>query len=435
MALPPMERRLQERYRLLVKSHMHAVPRTAAGPALGYGRAPGFAATQAAWRFLNNPRVSLAALVEPLREAGRQAVREGRADFVLLVHDWSKLDYRRHTSKRDVIQLTHETDVGYELTTALLVDAKNGSPLGPMEMHLKTSPAVHSTRDPAALGDEHHREQILPTTEASAGWNLRSRIIHVIDREADSVGHFRRWDDAGHWFLVRADDRKVVWRGQAILLSHLVARLKAEGVFREVREISFQGRPARQRVAETEIILDRPAKMRIDGRQREVPGRALPLRLVIAQACNPAGEVQAQWLLLTNAPADSVPDEQIALWYYWRWQIESFFKLLKSSGPEIEHWQQTTGAALARRLLVAAMACVVVWGLQRSETAEAETMKRLLIRLHGRRMKRKRPYTAPALLAGLFVLLAALELLDQYDGDLRQLRHLAATTIPLLDTG
>jgi hypothetical protein len=54
-----------------------------------------------------------------------------------------------------------------------------------------------------------------------------------------------------------------------------------------------------------------------------------------------------------------------------------FFKLLKSAGHEIEHWQlpsnskhwqspgddknwqQETGTAIARRLLVAAMACVV----------------------------------------------------------------------------
>lgn len=128
--------------------------------------------------------------------------------------------------------------------------------------------------------------------------------------------------------------------------------------------------------------------------------------------------------------------------YYWRWQIESFFKLLKSSGQEIEHGQQTTGAALAGRLLVAAMACVVVWGLQRSETAEAETMKDLLIRLSGRQMKRTPPYPAPAFpsrlrawLAGLFILRAALELLDPYDGDLSELRHLAAPAIPLLDTG
>lgn len=439
-----MDRRLQRRYGILVKSHMHTVPRTATGPALGIGPTPGFAVTQATWRFLNNDDVTLPALVEPLRQEGRQAIAAAQqkrdalaatqAPFALLVHDWCKLDYRRHTSKRDVVQLTHQTDVGYELTTALLVDAEQGWPLAPMELHLKTAEGVHSTRSPGTCADVHHLDQILPTMEASGGWQVPAKLVHVIDREADSVGHYRQWDGAGHLFLVRADDRRVQWRGESMLLSEIVAALEAEGAFQTAREIEFHGRPAQQRVAETEIVLDRPAKKRSGGRQREVAGRALSLRLVIAQACDASG-VQGQWLLLTNAPATEADAALVALWYYWRWRIESFFKLLKSSGQEIEHWQQESGPAIARRLLVAAMACVVVWRLQRLETAEAEELRGVLIRLSGRQMKRKRPHTAPALLAGLYVLLEMLDFLSDYHGDLNHLRDLIRATIPVLDTG
>ena len=42
------------------------------------------------------------------------------------------------------------------------------------------------------------------------------------------------------------------------------------------------------------------------------------------------GEVLSRWLLLSNVPAD-VAASELALWYYWRWRIESFFKLLKSA--------------------------------------------------------------------------------------------------------
>lgn len=430
-----MDRRLQGRYQTLVKAHMHTVPRTAAGPSSGRGAAGGFAATQAAWRFLNNERVSLTALAEPLRAAGRRAVEQSPAGFVLVVHDWCKLDYRRHASKRDVVQLTHATDVGYELTTALLVSTEDGSPLAPMEMHLKTADAVHSTCDPAPALDAHHLGQVLPTMAASANWDLPAVPVHVIDREADSVGHLRQWDDAGHLFLVRADNRKVLWRGEAVLLSDIVATLETEGAFRDVRDVEYQGRRERQWVAETDVILHRPAKTRINGRQRTVPGRPLPLRLVVARVCDAEGQVQAEWMLLTNVPSAAADTDTIALWYYWRWLIELFFKLLKSSGQEIEHWQQETGLAIARRLLVSAMACTIVWALQRQETPEAEEMKCLLVRLSGRQMKRSRPCTAPALLAGLFVLLPILDLLEQYHGDLTQLRHLAAAAIPFLDSG
>ena len=85
-------------------------------------------AAQAAWRFFNNERVGLQALVEPLRQAGRAGCEESLSDFVLLAHDWSKLDYGSHESKEDTRQLTHQHDIGYELTTSLLVDAQTGSP-------------------------------------------------------------------------------------------------------------------------------------------------------------------------------------------------------------------------------------------------------------------------------------------------------------------
>ena len=100
------------------------------------------------------------------------------------------------------------------------------------------------------------------------------------------------------------------------------------------------------------------------------------------------------------------------------------FKLLKSHGQQLEQWQQETGPAIARRLLVASMACVVVWQLQADDTPQATELRAILIRLSGRQMKRNRPHTAPASLAGLWVLLSMLALLEHYDLD--DLRRLAA---------
>ena len=51
--------------------------------------------------------------------------------------------------------------------------------------------------------------------------------------------------------------------------------------------------------------------------------------------------------MLTNVP-HYISAERIALWYYWCWQIESFFKLLKSGGQQLEHWQQESGEAILK---------------------------------------------------------------------------------------
>jgi hypothetical protein len=87
---------------------------------------------------------------------------------------------------------------------------------------------------------------------------------------------------------------------------------------------------------------------------------------------------------------------------------------VKSAGQQLEHWQQEDAQAIAKRLLVASMACVVVWRLMRDEAPEADEARELLVRLSGRQMKRTQPFTAPALLAGLWVLLSVLYVLEHY---------------------
>jgi hypothetical protein len=414
--LPALERRLQRRYLIMVQSHLRSAPELAAGVANIPSTSEAWSATQAAWRFLNNGRVSLPRLVEPVREAARNGLAKTEAPFALLVHDWCKLAFVYAASKRDLTQLTHSTDVGYELTTALLVNGDDGSPLGPMEMHLKTADGVLSTRERAPR-DRPHLDQVLPTMKASRTWGLSKPLVHVIDREADSVDHYRKWDAAGNLFLVRGDDRRVKWNGERCLLSAVCARLRTRKAFHFVDNVPYHETTAQLWVAETSVILYRPAKKSRKGRKYQRPGRELTLRFVVGQLRDSSGRVLATWMLLSNVPVAWADATKLVICYYWRWRIESFFKLLKSHGHQLEQWQQETGPAVARRLLVAAMACVVVWSLQADQSPEAAELRKILVRLSGRQMKRKRPSTAPALLAGLWILLSMLTLLEHYDLD------------------
>ena len=77
------------------------------------------------------------------------------------------------------------------------------------------------------------------------------------------------------------------------------------------------------------------------------------------------------------------------------------------------------------------MACVLIWQLARSPAPEAATLRSLLVRLSGRQMKWGVAFTEPALLAGLWVLLAMLELLEHYD--LNELRRLGQFARPSAD--
>lgn len=424
-----MDTRLQRRYVRLVEGHVSVAQAVAAGVHSLPGAGATFAATQAAWRFLNNPRVTLPALVEPLRQLGRDGAAASAGGHVLVVHDWSKLSYDGRRSKADGRQVSQPLDVGYEMASALLVDAATGAPLAPMHVAVAAADGVHTTAAATPQPVASHLTQVLPVMRASRDWGLTKTPVHVIDREADSVRHLRAWAADGHAFLVRADDRTVTHGGKTRTLRAVVAELAGALAAARPTDVTVRGRAARRFVAETEVVLTEPGWELLPGRKRRrIPGAPLTVRLVVARVCDPGGGVLAEWWLVTNVTG--VPADRVADWYYWRWRIESFHKLLKSAGLMIEEWGQETAAAITRRLLVGCMACVTVWRLRADDTPAARTCRSFLVRLSGRQLKRGQVDTAPALLAGLNVFLAMLDTLDEYTTD--ELRAFARIAVPHL---
>jgi len=425
--LPAAEPRLGRRYHQLVVGQLSPRDRLAAGVHAPPGLlAEGFAATQAAWRFYGNDRVGLPVLAGPLVDHARRAVAEACDARALVVLDWCNLHLNGHDAKADRVELSSGRDLGYELLTALAVSDRDGSPLAPACLELRAAGGVHTTRSDGVVPAASVLDGVAPVMAHVAGLGLGRPPVFVIDREADSVAHYRAWSAAGHQYLVRANGaRRVLHDGVERPLSAVADGLR-RGMARS-RAVLYHGRPATQFVAETTVLLTRPAypkraaaaaagKKGRKGRKRPViDGPALPLRLVVAEVRDDRGKVLARWLLLTNVAASVAPTEAVALWYYWRWRIESYHKLLKGAGQQAEAWRQESAGPFARRLLVTAMAAVVAWRVARDDRPEAEPLRDLLVRLSGRqadRARNKRGFTEPMLLAGLCVLVPMLVLLE-----------------------
>ena len=410
--------------------HSHVVGAAVNGLSSLPGTAQPFAATRAMTRFLNHENIPFHALIEPAQDSIRSELARRPGCLVLVVHDWSMFNFNRHHSKRDRYVRSHESDLGYELGTALAVDADDGRPLGSMEFRLRTARGMLSTR----LGDvafpPGHIDELDDAMAAAAGWRLGRTPIHVIDREADSVGHYRRWHAAGHRFVIRADrDRVVLHAGRECALAEVVASL--DGCFAELRDaesrpevVTIRAGTGTVHVAATQVVLHRPARHYTGERtasgskkQAEIPGPPLPLRMVVTRVVEETGVVLAEWWLLTNVAGEKAEAATIGRWYAWRWSIESYHKLIKSSGMNAEAWQQESGAAFLRRLCVASMACLTVWHLQRDKSPAAGRLRVVLVRLSGRQMKYRVESTAPALWAGLERLLAIDDLMQVEDLD------------------
>lgn len=378
-----------------------------------------FAAAQAAWRFFANERVTLPVLAEPILAHAREASVSLSARYCLVMHDFSGLNFSFHDSKEDRISLYRTQDLGYFLQSAVLVSDISGNPIAPLYLGLEAADGVHSSRSERILPRRRQLDELNRTFGYVEKIGLDKSCVHIVDRQADSLLHLRRFSRCARKFVVRSDDvRRVSFQGQSLLLEEVEARIKQ--ALKKVRQIEHQGKKASQYVAETEVVLERLGRTNYRTKENEkkrkwIKGKPLKLRLVVSQVRDKDGKVLATWRLWTNVR--DVSAEEIALWYYWRWRIESYFKLLKRGGQQLEQWQQESAEAVAKRLLIVAQVCVIVWALAESKDEKAKEIRQVLISLSGRLVKRGVEYTTPALLAGMWQLLAIIDALERFAAD------------------
>lgn len=390
-----------------------------------------FAHTQALWRFLNNEAVTPDKLSAPLLAACHESLAQCEGDYALCVHDWSRIVYGNHDSKQDRLQMTHASDVGYELQSSLLVHAQNGNPLSVVAQNLASAEGVWQSRQARIQMEEQtHLDELTQRIDWIEQQSFARRLVHIVDREGDSIDHLRQWSRQGREWLVRIKAGSTAhWNGKTMTVSALAQNLP----FVPERKVTCKGQPCTQWIAGTSIVLTRKAKPKRVGsdgkRVKPVAGEALTVRLVVSKITNADEDVVAEWYLLSNV-AEHIDDAQLGLWYYFRWKIETFFKLLKSAGHQLESWEQKTARATFNRLLIATQACVLAWRLMWNTSEEATRTQAFLVRLSGRQMKRTRPVTFPALLDGLFTLMTMLETLEQYSvSELKAFAHAATNRL------
>lgn len=407
-----MEKRLKNRYEKLIRNHMNNTSESAAGIKTQLKNDVAFSQTQAAWRFFNNNSVSLIDLSMPILQAGHELCETELGDYALVAHDWSHLSYGSHKSKKDTYT-TIRRNVGYELQTSLLLSANHGGPLAVVAMSLKDKNNLHRSYSDSSNRQVTHLEELAQQINWIESQSFSKKLIHIIDREADSIG-----------FLRAIKDRLWLTRGHGgYKVSHQNSLRKIQDIakdlsFDEERTVDVKGKKCTQQIAETQIVITRPSSPRTkksdNSRVQPIKGDPVQCRLIVSRIIDADRKEIAIWYLLSNLNNEEVNKFKVALWYYWRWSIESYFKLMKSAGMQLESWQQTNSLSIARRILVASMACVCVWRLAHAEGPQATEIRKVLVRLSGRQMKWGKEFTYPALLAGLWSLLTMDDMLNNY---------------------
>lgn len=387
----------------------------------------GMSQVQASYRFYNNESVDYATLNNPIIEDGLKEIEKECDEYLLNAYDWSHLDYKHHHAKQARVSKNKKSgqQLGYDHQSCLSISDITGEPIAPLAQNLKVEDCVLSTYNKNIDMNLTHLEEL----QVRSQWireklKITKKIVDVIDREGDSVALMREYE-ANRWlYLIRGKSNHKVYVPtlKESLKQGEIASTLNKGEYVTSIEYRAKGKKSQKvkiYVNEIEVELRRDAtKVEInkEGKRKiiKTPGEAIKARLVVERLIDKQGEVVAQWILLSNVDK-SVSAQKVATWYYYRWKIESYFKLLKSAGFNLEKWQQQSPQALFRRLLICSHACVLLWKLQQSNEANAEFIKKFLAQLSGRLMEWGKDYTAPALLAGLWNFLQMMDLLTLYD--------------------
>ena len=328
-----------------------------------------FSQVEASWRFLNNDKVTIDGLFQPIKKQVKEEIKKHCDSYVLAMSDWSHLDYKKHSSKKELESKNKKDNgkqLGYDLQTTIAVSDKSGEPIAPLVHNLKTSKKVYSTYDENIDIKKTHLEELASrVNNIKKELDTDKKIIYIVDRESDSVEFMRELDKNKALFLLRVKKTSRVFylkEERSYKQGELANKL---GLGKLVKTIKYQKKNVKIYVNSCEVEVRRDANkttINTEGKKsiQKISGEAVKARFIVERLVDEENNVVAEWLLLSNILDKKVSAQTLATWYYYRWKIESYFKLLKSSGFNLEEWQQKEPIALFKRLLVVSLSYLLI---------------------------------------------------------------------------
>lgn len=317
------------------------------------------AAAKAAYRFFDNERVTMDALLEPHHQATIARMRH--EPVVLVAQDTTSLCYTTRPGMTGIgpIGNTANGPQGIEVHSAQAF-TPGGLPLGVLDI-------AAWKRDPADFGKAKDRNNkpiedkesnkwlraLDPIAEAAARCP-NTRVVTLADREADIYEYLLDARRRGLDTVVRAKQKNRRLDGEVEKLwPHMLARPKAGEIALTVPRHGKQ--PAR---AATLSVRFATVTLLPPQNKNHLP--PVPMAIVLTREEAPPPDVKEplEWLLLSTAPVASLTDAvERVQWYTCRWAIEVFHRILKS-GCQIEDRQLGTAGRLEACLAIDA---VVAW--------------------------------------------------------------------------
>jgi Transposase Tn5 dimerisation domain/Transposase DNA-binding len=325
---------------------------------------------KAAYRFLNNPKVTPDGIQSAHRQQVRQLCRSPR--IVLAVEDGSELDYTAHPSVEGLGFVGGGIGRGLLQHSTLAVTSE-GHLLGILHQiwwkRVRTPKGEKRRQRQARI-----RESDLwaDSIRAVGAIGPNTRVVHVMDRGADCYETMHAAYAANQGFLIRAKHDRYVNDST----EHLWGFMERQAVA-GMRVVEVPARPAKgqqpAQPARRARLAVRYAEIQVPA-PRNDPRFQDPLRawaVYVMEIDVPAGVEPVEWMLLTSERVENLDRANLYVdWYTHRWLIEEWHKAEKT-GCRLEAAQRKTAEALER--LAALTAVVAVRLIQLRELAQAAT--------------------------------------------------------------
>ncbi len=331
---------------------------------------------EAFYRFVNSDYVTFADLTAPHARATARRIAESTGP-VVVAHDPTEFTFSYDEDLRDGCEKMSGKTQGFYGNVSLAICAGSTEPLGVLHAETWTKGEL-TFKNPGQKAAPKHKghgcgrvdgcrwEKFIEQSECPVA--DASRLIHVIDREADGFALYAKLIAAPRRFVIRVcRDRLVGVEGASeefVELSGAAETAKAVHTIdvplsRRSRSKATKQHPARK----TRTAKLTYAAMKITLRRGGDVDKSLPKTITLNVVCvreknPPENEEPIEWLLATTEPI-STPDEVIAVvgYYRLRWRIEEFFRALKT-GCAFERRQLESKPALLNAL---AISLVVAW--------------------------------------------------------------------------
>jgi Transposase DNA-binding/Transposase Tn5 dimerisation domain len=319
-----------------------------------------WAATKAAYRFWDNPRVDPGDIRAAHRNVTLERLDGHRDGPILAVQDTTSFDFTDHPATTGLGYLAHGKRRGLWLHTALAVSAA-GVPLGPLDQRTWT-------RDPATLGKRARRNKKETSEKESQRWldalaateaalPAGQAVVTVADREADFYDLFAAPRRPGSHLLIRAKPRRRVRHAERLMGAAVRANSAAGTIAVELRR--GDDRPPRRATLTIRFAALDFAPPSTHPRRKELPHLRLTA-ILVEEEHPPAGQEPVRWWLVTTLPIATLADAERAVrWYTLRWLVERYHFALKS-GCRVEKLELEKAERLERALATYA---VVAWRL------------------------------------------------------------------------